>query len=61
MKYGFYAKVHSLPDECPVETARLRDRWFTDKAPESVDEEFLIDEMFQAHLMAGRVHRARLA
>jgi len=61
IKHGYYAKVHSLPDECPDETARLRERWFADKAPRSVDEEFLVTECFQANLMASRVHRARCA
>ncbi len=61
IKHGFYAKVHSLPDECPVETARLRERWFADMAPRSIDEEFLTNELFQANLMANRVHRARSA
>jgi len=61
IKHGFYAKVHHLPDECPEETARLRERWLTDKAPGSVDEEFLVMECFQASLMASRVHRARCA
>jgi len=61
IKHGYYAKVHCLPDECPVETARLRERWFADVAPGSIDEEFLTLECFQANLMANRVHRARCA
>jgi hypothetical protein len=61
IKHGYYAVVHNLPDEDPLEVLRLRARWFADVAPKSIAEEFLTQQFFQAHLHANRVERARRA
>jgi hypothetical protein len=58
LDHGVYAVVHSLPDEPPDCAAGLRQRWFDLKQPETVEEEFLVNEMFRGHLLSLRYHRA---
>jgi hypothetical protein len=58
LEHGVYAVVHSLPDEPHDFAAGLRQRWVDLKQPKSVEEEFLVNEMFRGHLLSLRYHRA---
>jgi hypothetical protein len=59
MKEGYYARVHTLGDEDPMEALRLRQRWLDDMKPRNVAEEALVDECYHGHLMSKRFHRAK--
>ena len=59
LKHGCYALVHTLDSEDPLEDLALRDRWFADVGPRTVDEEFLTEQCFRAHRLSNRVERAR--
>jgi hypothetical protein len=59
MKDGFYACVHTLSNEDPMEALRLRQRWPDDMRPRNVAEEAVVDECYHGHLMSKRYHRAK--
>jgi len=59
LKHGCYALVHNPDDEDPLEDLALRDRWFADVGPRTVEEEFLTEQCFRAHRLSNRVERAR--
>ncbi len=38
LKGGLFARVHNLLDECPLEIAELREKWYADEKPQTASE-----------------------